>query len=324
MTFAYPYFLAAPLLIFAAFLFRRPPVAAVNCADSSLLREVPKSLRLIIRTPLLFLLAAAFISLLSIAAARPQKITSVQDDYEGRDLMLVLDVSGSMKERDFEYQNSYINRLQAVKLVVSEFIKERVGDRIGLVAFGTTAFLQSPLTLDHPLLVQLINMLQVGVVGEGTAIGEGIGVALKRLRDIEGKSKAIILLTDGANNAGKVLPLQAAKVAGELGIKIHTIGIGSKQAAPRGLGGMFIGNAPEFDEQTLRQIAESSAGVYFKASDLEELSKVYAEIDKLEKREDSNPARQIIEERFGWYAAGALLAFMLFWILSRSVFLKVP
>ncbi len=324
MTFAYPYLLAAPVVMLVLALFERSQRLAVPCADGDLLKAVAPSLKLRFRRPILLSLLSLFLILLSIAAARPQKITVVQDEFEGRDLMLVLDVSGSMKERDFEHSGSYMNRLQAVKLVVSEFIQNRVGDRIGVVAFGTSAFLQSPLTTDHALLVELVNLLQVGVVGEGTAIGDGLGVALKRLRELPGNTKAIILLTDGANNSGTVLPLQAAKVASDLGIKIHSIGIGSDQATAPSFGSIFMGRPPEYDEETLKEISKLSSGVYFHATSFEGLRAVYDEIDKLEQREDVSPSKQIVEEQFYPFAAGALLCFIAYWTLVSSFFMKVP
>lgn len=263
--------------------------------------------------------------MLAIAAARPRMLLIHEQKYLGRDLILTLDVSGSMKEYDFKAPGSRtLTRLDAVKLVVSEFVKERIGDRIGLVIFGSHSYVQAPLTSDHGLLVQLINLLRVGVAGDGTAIGDGLGTSLNRLKDIEGSSKAIILLTDGANNSGQVNPLQAAKIAKQLDIKIHTIGIGSGRSRRQGSLSSIRGAQAEFDEPMLKEIASLTGGVYFNAKDLEGLKRVYDEIDSLENRATDEPQRQDFQELFAPYAFAAGCFLVLYLLLSETIYRKIP
>lgn len=321
MTFGFPYALLMPFIIGSIFLFRRIKNSSLPHPGLSILKSIRPSLRTTLRKPILGTLSALFIILLSLAAARPHLSTMSETPGETRDLMLVLDLSGSMKERDFSTGFRQLNRLEAVKLVVAEFLTARTGDRIGLAVFGTQAFLQSPLTTDHSMLIELLNLLQLGVAGEGTAIGDGLGVALKSLKDISGNSKAIILLTDGANNSGQVSPLQAATIANKLDIKIHTIGIGSADHAR--LRGAF-GQSGEYDEKTLREIASLTGGIFFNASDLSGLKNVYSEIDKLEKREQQEPQKIITKEYYPQLTLSALLTIFLYTILSKTIFLKVP
>jgi Ca-activated chloride channel family protein len=233
-----------------------------------------------------------------------------------------------MAAADFGGPYGVATRIQAVKSVVNEFIDGRVGDRVGLVVFGSNSYLQSPLTLDHTVVKSLVSRLQVGMAGDGTAIGDGLGLALKRVQGVEGDSRAIILLTDGVSNAGKVNPLQAARVARDLQIKVHTIGIGK-----RGSGGFFTlpgrlslpqSGRAEFDERTLKLIAEITGGVYFNASNIQDLQKVYKEIDKLEKIDAEIPTRKEIDERYAMYAAWGMLFFLLYLAFSRTYFLRVP
>ena len=323
MTFAYPIVLLVPIIFLMVRGLRRRKESPVLFPSSSFLKDLKPTLRLKLRGPLLFILHTLFIVLLSVAAARPQKITFMEQSYAARNLMLTLDISGSMKEFDFRLHGRMVNRLEAVKYVVSQFTKGRLGDRIGLVAFGSHAFLQAPLTLDHDLLVHLVSLLQVGIAGDGTAIGDGLGVSLKRLRDVEAESKAVILLTDGVNNSGQVNPLQAAKVAKDLGIKIHTVGIGTRGTrSPRGI--FQFGQTSEYDEKTLQQIAEISGGVFFNAQDLEGLERVYSEIDKLEQSSEDEPAKRIVDELYWNYAGYSLLALLAYLILANTIFSKIP
>jgi Ca-activated chloride channel family protein len=267
------------------------------------------------------LLSIATVLALAAAASRPQKVSTDETPANAHDLMLVIDLSGSMREEDYRSGFTLLNRLDAVKLVLTEFITSRGKDRIGVAAFGTSAFLQSPLTLDHKLVTDLIQILEIGMAGEGTAIGDGLGVALKGFREIEGDSKAVILLTDGSNNSGKVSPIQAAAIAAKLGIKIHTIGMGS--ATDNRRGSMF-GQTGEYDEATLKEIAEKTGGVFFNATDLKDLQKVYAEIDKLERRDTEEPTQIILKEYFPSLSAVAFVSVTLLLILNSTIFLKIP
>jgi Ca-activated chloride channel family protein len=286
-----------------------------------LLKNVNPSWKVQLRKPSLYLLSTLIVVLLSLAAARPQKISADESPQKAHDLMLVIDLSGSMRERDYRSGFSLIDRLQAVKMVLAEFIKSRKQDRLGVVAFGTSAFLQSPLTMDHLLVAELLNLLEIGMAGEGTAIGDGLGVALKGLRDIQSASKAIVLLTDGANNSGTVSPLQAASIAEKMGIKIHTVGMGAPVDMRRT---SLFNQSGEYDEKSLKEIAERTGGVFFNATDLADLKKVYDEIDKLESREDEEPQRIILKEYLPEIAGIALALSALLLVLNSTIFLKIP
>jgi len=325
MMLLYPFYLLLPLGFLAAYFIRRPRIAAVLHPQIPLLQSLRPTWKARLRKPTLIVLAAFSLILFSLAAARPQFESYLTPPEMSRNLILTLDLSGSMGARDFQTNYGRTNRLEAVKSVVAEFIKARPKDRIGIVVFGTHSFLQSPLTLDHELLVEMVKRLQVGMAGEDTAIGDGLGLSLKRIQDVEGQSKAIILLTDGVNHAGEVNPLKAAQIAKDLGIKVHTVGIGSNQPMDRGGAGfLFQRGQPEFDEATLKKIAEITGGVYYNANTLEGLKEVYDEIDKLETTKADDPSRRISEELFPFFAGAAIIVYLCLVILSRSLFLKVP
>lgn len=220
-----------------------------------------------------FLFAALIWCCLITAAARPTWIGEpVPIPQESRDLMLAVDISRSMQETDMRVNNNFASRVDAVKYVVSDFIEQRAGDRIGLILFGEQAYLQTPLTFDTKTVRQHLQEAQLGFAGNATAIGEAIGLAVKRLRDRPAESRILVLLTDGANTAG-ANPRQAMEVAAEANIRIHTIGIG----APR------RGNVSgDIDERLLTEIADITGGQYFRARDPNELQQIYAELDRLE------------------------------------------
>lgn len=328
LSFAYPLVLFAPMVYLFIRMVRPSGSEAAAFPKIDALRAISPTLRLRLRRPTLGFLAGLFIVSLALGAARPQKITIVEAPHESRNLMLALDISRSMGTRDFLSGYKKLSRLSAVKQVLAQFITARKHDRLGIVVFGNTAYLQSPLTLDHELLNQLIRQLEVGIAGNGTAIGDGLGLSLKRLQEIAGETKAVILLTDGVSNAGQVNPIKAAKVAKDLGIKVHTIGIGSKDPVKvRVQTGSFshaIVNRIEFDEKTLKEIASITGGVYFNAEDLKELETVYQEIDRLERSKRDEPAREVVQELFMPYAILALVSYLLYLLLSNSVFMKVP
>lgn len=321
MNLLYPWALIAPLIALALFLLNKSESPKIPFPSKSILAGLPTSLRTKLRTPVLGLLSILTVTLLSLAAARPQITQTEEAPAEAHDLMLVIDISGSMKEQDYRSGFTMMNRLDAVKLVVSDFITERGSDRIGLAAFGTQAFLQSPLTSDDQLVRELLELLEIGIAGEGTAIGDGLGVALKGLSEIEGASKAIILLTDGSNNSGKVSPLQAASIASKLGIKIHTIGMGAPSDQRRAT---FFSQPAEYDEKTLREIASLTGGVFFNAKDTEGLKSVYAEIDKLERRAKDEPQKIVLKEYFPELGVGAMLSLLAYLLLNSTVFMRIP
>ena len=330
MAFASPGALLVPLLLLSIhWLRRRPVTSAAPTGSLARFERVRPSLRVRLRGPILGLLSAIFIVTLAAAAARPQRLTIITDEIEARNLVLALDLSRSMGADDFEsgFGRGQVNRLEAVKLVVGEFLRARAGDRIGVVVFGSEAFVQAPLTRDHGVLEQLVRQLQLGLAGDGTAIGDGLGLALKRVEEVPAPAKAVVLLTDGVSNSGQVHPLAAAKVAADLGVRVYTIGIGS--TAPvviEGPGGPLARPPPrvEFDEATLEEIARRTGGKYLNARDLEGLREVYREIDRLERTSAAEPERQVVEELFPVWLAVAAISYLLWTILSRSLLRRVP
>lgn len=231
----------------------------------------------------LFALRVLAIAILVFALARPQSSNSWQTyNSEGIDIVLALDISGSMLARDFDP-----DRLEAAKEVATKFILERPQDRIGLVVFAGESFTQSPLTTDHAVLVNLMRDLHSGMIEDGTAIGLGLANAVNRLKDSEAKSKVIILLTDGINNRGAIAPMTAAELANTFGIRVYTIGVGTLGEAPYPVQtpwGVQFQNVPvEIDEEVLTQIADLTGGKYFRATDNQKLEQIYGEIDQLEK-----------------------------------------
>ena len=219
--------------------------------------------------------------LLVLAAARPQWLgETVALPETGRNLLLAVDVSGSMEIADLDQGD--LTRLDVVKQVAGEFIQRREGDRIGLILFGSQAYLQAPLTFDRTTVSTLLNETVIGIAGRETAIGDAIGLALKRLRGSEGDT-VLVLLTDGANTAGNVQPIKAAELAAQQGLRIHTIGVGGE---PRAVGGIFgaqvYNPAADLDEETLKSIADVTGGQYFRATDRKSLEQIYHQLDKLE------------------------------------------
>jgi len=222
--------------------------------------------------------------LLIVAGARPQWLgDQVELPVSGRDLMLAVDLSGSMEVEDFELNGRTVNRLYATQYVAGDFIERRVGDRLGLILFGRQAYLQTPLTFDRETVHTLLSEAVIGLAGKETAIGDAIGLAVKRLRDKNQNSRVLILLTDGANTAGEVEPVKAAELAAQEGLKIYTIGIGADEMLVRSLfGTRRVNPSVDLDEKTLTAIAEKTGGRYFRARDTDELKKIYQLLDELE------------------------------------------
>lgn len=244
------------------------------------------------------------------AAARPVWIGEAMTlPVAGRDLMMAVDLSGSMQEQDFILNGQVVDRLIATKAVAGEFVRERKGDRVGLVLFGDQAYLQAPLTFDRETVLQLLNESVIGLAGERTAIGDAIGLALKRLQNSPEKNRVLILMTDGANTAGSVSPLEAAEMAAAAGLKIYTVGIGSESDEMRDMFGFQLLNPnADLDEKTLKSIAEKTGGKYFRARDTEEFQRIYAELDRLEPVEKATEHWRPQQELFRW---PLLLAFVL-------------
>lgn len=276
------------------------------------------------------LLGYIVFALLVIVMARPQWGTrKVETLTSGVNIVMAVDVSKSMAAIDFEAKGEVVNRLAAVKAVVSDFITQRTGDRIGLVVFGTHAFTQVPLTRDYDTIAYVLDRLKIGAAGDSTAIGDAIGISLKRLQDIESKSNVIILLTDGESNAGTLKPDEAAGMAQKRGVKIYTIGVGGDGRAPFLVdhplfGQQYIYQKVSMDEETLRQIAEKTGAAYFKAENTEALRKVYKTIDQMEKTE--TPVEQYTDYRELYFplVVLALLLIVCQTVLENTRYLEVP
>ncbi len=254
------------------------------------------------------------------ALCRPQWVGEpLRAKNNGRDILLVVDISTSMNEPDFAYQGRRFDRLTAVKNVVSQFVDRRVEDKIGLVLFGTRAYMQVPLTYDRQALKNVLLATDAGMAGDSTAIGDAIGVALKNLaaEDNKPENKVIVLLTDGENNDGKLSLAQAINLAKQEKIKVYTIGVGSDEASF--FGGLFrVPVNSGLDEESLQQLADETKGTYFRAKDLSSLLQVYDAIDKLEPEAQEGRFVQETRELFYYPAAAALLMFVLLMLLTRK------
>jgi Ca-activated chloride channel family protein len=255
----------------------------------------------------LWLAVAAWI-LLVVASARPQWLGDpVNLPVSGRDLMLGVDLSGSMATEDFELAGRAVDRLTATKAVAGEFIKRREGDRLGLILFGQRAYLQTPLTFDRTTVRTLLDEAVIGMAGKQTAIGDAIGLAVKRLRDHPKDSRVLILLTDGANTAGEVDPIKAAELAAAEGLKIYTIGIGADEMMMRSLFGVRrVNPSADLDENTLKAIADRTGGRYFRARYTEELEKIYQLLDALEPVDRGTQSFRPTTALYPWPLAAAL------------------
>lgn len=242
--------------------------------------------------------------LLALAAARPQWLGEpVQLPTEGRDLLLAVDISGSMSTEDMRVGNRVTDRLNAVKAVAGDFIERRRGDRLGLILFGRNAYLQTPLTFDRATVRTLLNEAAIGLAGKETALGDAIGLAVKKLRDRPEGDRVLILLTDGANTAGEVDPLKATQLAATEGVRIHTIGIGGEVVGPFGR----VRGGGELDEASLQAIARQTGGRYFRARDLGSLQSIYALLDELEPVAGDAQAFRPVAELYAWPLGAALL-----------------
>jgi len=239
-----------------------------------------------------------------LAAARPQFVGDPVDlPISGRDLLLAVDLSGSMEEQDFQLDGQWVDRLTATKAVAADFIANRVGDRLGLLLFGREAYLQTPLTFDRETIQILLDEAVIGLAGKETAIGDAIGLAIRTLDDagVEEGRRVMILLTDGANTAGEVDPMKAAELAAARSMIIYTIGIGADALTVRSLFGLRqINPSADLDEQTLTSIAEMTGGRYFRARNTEELGQIYGILDELEPAESDEGGFRPVTELFFW------------------------
>ncbi len=327
VTFAYPwilYFLILiPLMILWYWKKGKSDQPSITYSSFNIIKEFPPTWKERFRHVPIILRSLA-VALLIVALARPQSYSSGQDiSTEGIDIVMALDISGSMISEDLKP-----NRVEAAKHVIDKFIDGRPNDRIGLVVFARQAFTQCPLTIDHRVLKNLLAKVEPGMVPDGTAIGNGIADAVNRLKNGKAKSKVIILLTDGVNNSGEIDPLTAAEIAKTYGVRVYTIGVGTEGEAPYPVqtpfGIRYQMMPVQIDEGLLQQIANITGGQYFRATDNRTLSNIYKKIDKLEKSKiEVTSYRNAAELFYGWLDAGLIFLFLEI-LLSRTIFRKIP
>jgi Ca-activated chloride channel family protein len=309
---------------------RRGPVAAVEYSDVSLARDVARRTRSRIGGIGWLLLPIVAAALMVVGLARPQRTQShTTVTANGIDIVLALDVSGSMTALDFKVNNTRVNRIAVVKSVVSKFIDERPNDRIGLIAFAGTPYIVSPLTLDHDWLQQNLDRVNVGVGDDGTAIGSAIAAAVNHLRTTPAKSKVVILLTDGVNNTGKIPPLAAAEAARTLGVKVYTIGVGVRGKAPipfRDKAGNthIILAYVDVDEATLQAVAHQTGGQFYRATDTDSLQKIYEQINRYETSAQTVEKFEHVEELYRWPLFPALGLLALWVLLQHTRYRRLP
>jgi Ca-activated chloride channel family protein len=331
MIFQSPLYL---LLLFLLPLFwwlvrRKKNTASIRFSAAELIRQPKPGLKVVLLENLMILRMVA-IALVIIALARPQKPVVHQRIYkQGIDIVLALDTSTSMNALDFEIKGKRYNRLYVVKQVVEQFIDQRLNDRIGMIAFAGEAYIVCPLSLDHEWLLTNLERVKIGMVEDGTAIGSSIMSALGRLKTSDAKSKIIILLTDGRNNSGKISPQTAAEAAKALGVKIYTIGAGSIGEVPYPATDVFGRETVQYieidiDESTLTQIAKTTGGQYFRATDTASLKTIYEQIDKLETTPFKQPMYTQYDELFRAFLFWAIIIFILEQVLSNTILLKIP
>lgn len=327
IEFAYPDFLygllVLPLLIL--WYWKRNNSNRVELQVSSLMafKDLKLGWKVKLRH-LIFVFRLLGIGLLIVALARPQSTMSWQNvTTEGIDIILAIDISSSMLAEDFKP-----NRLEASKSVALEFISGRPNDRVGLVVFSGESFTQCPLTTDHSVLRNLFEDVKSGIIEDGTAIGMGLATGISRLKDSEAKSKIVILLTDGVNNAGSIAPITAAEIASTFGIRVYTVGVGSKGTAPfpvqTAFGKQYRDMEVKIDEEMLREIALNTGGVYYRAVDKNKLAAIYEEIDKLEKSKIEVTEFRKKTERFLPLVVLATILLLLEFVLKNTFFRSIP
>ncbi len=308
---------------------RRGPVAAIEYPDVSLAREIARSSR---SRPgnwvwLFPILAGIF---MIAGLARPQRAQSrTEITANGIDIVLGLDVSGSMQALDFMIDNRRLNRISVVKSVVSKFIDERPNDRIGIIAFAGAPYLVSPITLDHDWLQQNLERVDIGTGDDGTAIGSAIAAGVNHLRTTPAKSKVVILLTDGMNNTGKISPMVAAEAARALGVKVYTIGVGVRGKAPIPVkdeaGNVHIIMAKvDVDEKTLQAVADETGAKFYRATDTDSLQEIYEQINQFEKTAQTVQKFEHYEELYSWALIPALALLGLGILLQQTRLRRLP
>jgi len=327
--FAHPVFLIFTLLSIGILVYhlvlKKQKYASMRYSDLSLMDNLKSTSRLR-EVKLLPILRALAILCFVLALAQPQSgLVSQEVTSEGIDIMLILDISGSMRAEDFQPQN----RLYVAKQVIEDFISQRQTDRVGLVVFSRQSFLQCPLTLDYKILSDLVKKVDFGMIEDGTAIGLAITNAVDHLKLGKGKSKIIILLTDGVNNAGEINPVTAANVASAMGIKVYTIGAGKPGKAIYPVdhpifGRRYVSLPNELDEKSLTQIAQITGGEYFRAKDERRLKEIYEEINRMEKTEVKVKEYVQYEELFGNFLLLGLAIFLGEVVLANTRYRRIP
>lgn len=331
MTFAQPWWLALLLLLPVAAIVRRRRARDPAFLYSSVqLVQGVASLRQSYAGVILRRLRWLALALLVVALARPRiGQGEVTVKASGIDIVVAIDFSMSMAAEDFEIGGRRANRVAAAKDVLQKFIAGRPNDRIGLVAFAGRAYVAAPLTLDHAFLLQRLEQLRLGLIEDGTAIGSAIMGGLNRLRDLPSKSRIVIVMTDGQNNAGKVPPITAAEAAEALKVKIYTIGVGTRGVAPYPQTDVFgqtryVPMQVDIDEELMGRIAEKTGGKYFRAVSTETLRNIYDEIDRLERSDAEIRKFQRYTEVFAWFAVPGFVLLMLELVLGHTVWRKLP
>lgn len=329
--FASPIYLLLLIAVAAAVVYRRrrSPYPPLRLPSLTAAREIGPSAALRFRWLVPFLKYTALV-LMILAMARPQ--WGVRQEMvltEGINIVLAVDLSESMAALDFRREGEIVNRLEAVKGVVGEFVRQRTGDRIGMVVFGTEAYTQLPLTRDYNAIVSMLDRLKIGAAGKNTAIGDAIGIALKRLTDIESDTHVIILLTDGQSNAGQLSPRAASEIAREKGVKIYTIGVGTRGQAPflvrdPVFGERYVYQQVTIDEETLKAIARKTDGLYFRAENTEGLATIYDRIDTLEKTEVEVKTFSEFNDYYPYLLFPSFLLLVTWGILTNTRFLRIP
>lgn len=332
MTFAHPYFLLLLLLLPVLAWLKGKHGAPPAFLYSSV--QLVRGLQNISRSRLggfLPLLRWLALALFIIALAQPRLTKSTTEvKASGVDIVAAFDMSGSMISEDFVVNNQRVNRFNMARAVLSNFIDKRPNDRIGLVLFASQAYIATPLTLDHDFLHENLDRLEIGSIDQNsTAIGDGLATAVNQLKDLKAKSKIVILMTDGQNNAGKLDPLLAAEAAAALKVKVYTVGIGERGTAPMPvfMGGQKVGyqNVPvDVDEETLQKIADKTGGKYYRADNAKKFQEIYADIDKLEKTEATINKYTQFKELCAWFIAAGAAALLLELLLGQTAFRRLP
>jgi len=323
------FWLLIPLALVMLWRGRRGPVAAIEYPDIGLAREIARKSRSRVGR-WLWLLPIFAGALMITGLARPQRLHEhTEVTANGIDIVLGLDVSGSMQALDFAIDKQRINRIAVVKSVVSKFIDERQSDRIGIIAFAGAPYLVSPLTLDHDWLQQNLERVDIGTVDDGTAIGSAIAAGVNHLRTTAAKSKVLILLTDGMNNTGKISPIAAAEAAKAMGVKIYTIGVGVRGKAPipvRDDAGhvRVIMATVDVDEKTLQAVADETGGRFYRATDTDSLRKIYEQINQFEKSAQTVQKFEYYEELYSRALIPALAILGAGIVLQLTWFRRLP